>query len=204
MLKRVIPALAVSASVTFGLFYLMQALVAYDEVKLEEEKTFRFVDNVQDIQETPPQAKTREIEKPPEVEDMPEVEIEDIDQDIGPSDTGLSLGPARTSANVELGQIDLGAAQDGDYLPLVRVQPQYPRRAQQRGIEGYIIVSLTVNEDGTVSPDSIQIIEEDPKGYFGRAAVKAAAKFKYKPKIVNGKGQKVSGVTYKFSFNLAN
>ena len=127
------------------------------------------------------------------------VDIQDIETDAISSGIGHSMPAARTTLN----PVSLADVPDGDYLPLVRVQPQYPRRAQQRGIEGSITVSLTVNADGTVSADTIQVIDEDPKGYFVKAAKKAAAKFKYKPKMVNGVGQKVEGVIYKFSFNLA-
>lgn len=204
MMKRVALALVASAGVTFGLFFLMQALVAFgDEVNLDESKRLRFVDVIEDIQDQPPQQKERVVEKPPEVEapppeiDTPEVEIE------GPNTLGVGIGPANTNAGVDIGGIDLGPSQDGDYLPLVRVQPQYPRRAQERGIEGYVIVELTVSADGTVPPDSIIVVEADPKGYFDRAAKKAAQKFKYKPKVVNGVAQEVAGVRYRFSFNLA-
>lgn len=204
MIARFATSIAAAAGVTFGLFLVMNFLVAGDgEVNLDENERIRFVDVVQDIDEQPPQRMEREVEKPPEVE-APPPEIDTPQLDVqGPDKLNLSIGRANTGSGVDLGQISLGAATDGDYLPLVRVQPQYPRRAQERGIEGYAIVELTVAEDGTVPPESIVVIEAEPKGYFERNAIKAAAKFKYKPKIINGKGQKVTGVRYRFSFNLA-
>ncbi|RMB02682.1 energy transducer TonB [Eilatimonas milleporae] len=204
MQTRYLPALGLSAAVTFILFFLMQSLVAYnDEVLLDEDRQLRFIDVVEDIEEQPPQRREREVEKPPEVETPPpELDTPQVQVD-GPNTLNLGIGPANLGSGVDLGSIDLGPSADGDYLPLVRVQPQYPRRAQERGIEGYVIVSLTVNEDGTVPTESIEIIEADPKGYFERAARAAAGKFKYKPKVVNGKAQKVTGVKYRFTFDLA-
>lgn len=204
MIARLGTALFAASGVTFGLFFIMQSLVDFgQEVKLEEAKRLRFVDVVEDIEEQPPQRMERKVEKPPEVE-TPPPEIDTPQVDIqGPDKMNLSIGRAGTGSGVDLGSIDLGPSQDGDYLPLVRVQPQYPRRAQERGIEGYVIVELTVNEDGTVPADSVIILEAEPKGYFERAATKAAVKFKYKPKVVNGKPQKVTGVKYRFSFDLA-
>ncbi len=204
MIARLATALFAASGVTFGLFFLMQALVNFDQdVNIDDSKRLRFVSVVEDIDEQPPQRMERKVEKPPEVE-APPPEIDQPTVDVqGPNKMNLSIGRANSGAGVDLGSIDLGPSQDGDYLPLVRVQPQYPRRAQERGIEGYVIVELTVNEDGTVPPESIIIIEAEPKGYFERAATKAAEKFKYKPKVVNGQPQKVTGVKYRFSFDLA-
>ncbi|UTW58459.1 energy transducer TonB [Kordiimonas sp. SCSIO 12603] len=204
MITRVASSLVVASSVTFGLFFVMHSLVAGDgEVVLNEDKRARFIDVVQDIEEQPPQRLERKVEKPPEVEaPPPEIDTPVVDNS-GPDKLNLSVGRANTAAAVDLGGIDLGPSSDGDYLPLVRVQPQYPRRAQERGIEGFVIVELTVAADGTVPPESIVVLQADPKGYFERAAIKAAQKFKYKPKVINGKGQEVTGVTYKFSFNMA-
>jgi len=201
-MKGLAIAFVVSSGVTFGLFYLMQALVAYKDVDLKEERTFRFVDVVEDIQDQPPRQMERKVEKPPEVE-TPPPEIESPTVDVqGPDTVNLSIGRSNAGAGVELGGLDLGPSSDGDYLPLVRVQPQYPRRAAERGVEGYVIVELTVAADGTVPPDSIVVLEAEPKGYFERAAKKAAQKFKYKPKVVNGVGQQVTGVMYRFTFDL--
>ncbi len=204
MIARVATSLAAASGVTFGLFLVMNYLVAGDgEVNLDESDRARFIDVVQDIDDQPPERMEREVEKPPEVE-APPPEIDTPQLDVqGPDKLNLSIGRANSGANIDLGQINLGASTDGDYLPLVRVQPQYPRRAQERGIEGYAIVELTVAADGTVPTESIIVIEAEPKGYFERAAIKAAQKFKYKPKIINGEGQAVTGVRYRFSFNLA-
>lgn len=204
MIARVGTSTLVAGGVTFGLFLTMNFLVAGDgEVKIDENERARFIDVLQDIEDQPPQRLERKVEKPPEVE-TPPPEIDTPQLDVqGPDKLNLSIGRANAGAGVDLGGIDLGPSADGDYLPLVRVQPQYPRRAQERGIEGYAIVELTVAADGSVPPESILVIEAEPKGYFERAAVKAAQKFKYKPKVVNGKGQEVTGVRYRFSFNLA-
>ena len=204
MIARLGASLTTGAAVTFGLFLLMNFLIAGDgEVNLDNVEKRRMIDIVQDIEDQPPQRLERVVEKPPEVEaPPPEIETPQV-QTAGPDKLNLSIGRANTGAGVNLGSIDLGPSSDGDYLPLVRVQPQYPRRANERGIEGYVIVELTVAADGTVPPESVIVIEADPKGYFERAATKAAVKFKYKPKVVNGKGQAVTGVRYKFSFNLA-
>jgi len=204
MITRVASSIGVAAVVTFGLFFIMNMLVAGDgEVNIDDNKQFRMIDVVQDIDDQPPQRMERVVEKPPEVEaPPPDIDTPQVDLQ-GPDKLNLSIGRANTGAGVDLGSIDLGPSSDGDYLPLVRVQPQYPRRANERGIEGYVIVELTVAADGSVPPESVVIIEADPKGYFERAATKAAQKFKYKPKVVNGKGQQVTGVRYKFSFDLA-
>ena len=201
-MKGLAAAVVVASGVTFGLFFVMNLLVAHKDVELEDEKTFRFIDVVENIEEQPPRRMERKVEKPPEVE-APPPELDTPQVDIaGPDKLSLNIGRAAGAGGVDLQGIDLGPSSDGDYLPLVRVQPQYPRRANERGVEGYVVVELTVAEDGTVPPDSIVIIEAEPKGYFERAAIRAAQKFKYKPKVVNGKPQRVTGVMYRFTFEL--
>ena len=106
-----------------------------------------------------------------------------------------NTGRENTSAKTQRAQ---------DTLPVVRVQPQYPRKAQLEGVEGTVIISLTILPDGSVDRSSIRVVEASPPGYFEEAAIKAASLFKYKPKIVAGVPQKIEGVRYSFSFNLAN
>ncbi len=74
----------------------------------------------------------------------------------------------------------------------------YPRRALSRGIEGYVIVKFTVTRQGTTR-DHV-IVESKPKGIFDRAALQAATKFKYKPRVVDGQPIEVPGVLNKITF----
>jgi|GEM_PF-4693538 len=89
-----------------------------------------------------------------------------------------------------------------DYLPIKRIQPQYPKRAIDEGVSGYVILELTVAADGSVVPGSIKIIKAEPKLYFEKASMAAAKLFNYVPKIVDGNPVVVPGVRYKFSFSL--
>ena len=96
----------------------------------------------------------------------------------------------------------VGDIQQKDILPIYSVRANYPRKAQQRGIEGYAIIKITVTKQGGVK-DPI-IIEERPEGMgFGKAALEAAKKSKYAPRIVDGEAVDVSGVPYKISFKMS-
>ena len=89
---------------------------------------------------------------------------------------------------------------DGDYLPIVKVAAVYPRRAQSRGIEGFVIVEFVVTKTGAVS--NAMVVQAKPEGVFDRAALDAVAKFKYKPRVVDGVAMEVAGVQNKISFEI--
>ena len=91
--------------------------------------------------------------------------------------------------------------EDNTYVPVFVLNPVYPRMAERRGKEGYAVVKLTITKSGSVS--NIELVEESPKKYgFGKAALKAAKKLKYTPRIVDGKAQEVPGVYYKYTFGF--
>jgi protein TonB len=46
------------------------------------------------------------------------------------------------------------------------------------------------------------VINASPKGIFEQAAIEAALKFKYKPRVVNGEPMDVSGVEVRVSFEI--
>lgn len=96
-----------------------------------------------------------------------------------------------------------------EYLPIKTFAAVYPRRAQERGTEGYVAVAFTVNEKGNVQ--DIRILEgkcgknNDFRDctIFNSSAIRAAEKFKYEPKTENGSPIKTYDVSYKFTFILS-
>jgi protein TonB len=74
---------------------------------------------------------------------------------------------------------------DRDFIAISRVAPQYPYRAQRRGIEGWVRVSLLITEQGTVR--DVVVVSAEPEGIFDQAAIKAVSKWKFKPRIQDGK-----------------
>lgn len=84
--------------------------------------------------------------------------------------------------------------------PLVNVQPVYPRRAAQRGIQGWAVVSFTVTETGGVR--DVIVVDAEPKDVFNQASIKAAEQFRYQPRYVDGVAVEVSNVRYEFRFNV--
>ena len=122
---------------------------------------------------------------------------------------GAATVQAVQNAPVPVGDVDIAVSPgfgiiagsaDGDYLPIVKVAPVYPRRAVDRGIEGYVIVQFTVTKTGAVR-DPV-VVEYHPSTIFNKAALAAALKFKYKPRIVNGEAIEVHGVLNRITFQL--
>ena len=76
---------------------------------------------------------------------------------------------------------------DGDLIPIVRIEPQFPREALINGISGFVRVSFMVMEDGSVEPGSVKVLEAKPPRLFDSAAQRAVSRWKFKPRIVDGR-----------------
>jgi periplasmic protein TonB len=88
---------------------------------------------------------------------------------------------------------------DGEYRPLVRVAPTYPPKAALLGLEGYVVVAFTVTRKGAVK--DVEVVESSDE-LFVKSAVEAAYRFRYMPRVVDGKPVEVSGVRSKIIFRL--
>ena len=77
--------------------------------------------------------------------------------------------------------------------------PVYPVRAVDRDLEGWVLLRFSLTASGAVK--DIEVLESS-NVIFARAAVAAAAKFKYKPRVINGQPVEVSGVTNRIIFQL--
>jgi TonB family protein len=86
-----------------------------------------------------------------------------------------------------------------EYLPIVKVAPVYPETAVASGLEGYVIVRYTVNING--STEDVVVIESSSP-LFEQSAVESAAKYKYRPRMLNGTPVPVEGITTKIIYAL--
>ena len=193
--------MGIAAGVTLGLFFFMSVLIATGETLSERLSVVKIVDaTMPDIE----LEVIEEIDKPEPIEELTEEQPELQDKQIN-LDSGPSLNIARVSIDIDTGlQLSNASinATDGDYLPLVAIAPQYPTRAAQRGIEGWCLVSFTVNGLGSVEEETITVVDAEPPQIFNRSSVRAAARFKFQPRVEDGVGVEVSGVQYLFRYQL--
>ena len=102
------------------------------------------------------------------------------DMDIPELDVPLSGGAGMFIGNFE--QVDRSA--EGDIIPIVRINPIYPREAAINGTEGWVKLEFTITETGTVK--SPRVIDSQPPRIFNREAIRAILKWKFKPRVVDG------------------
>ena len=185
---------------TFLLFFFMQNLVRTTDIYIvENTPPTPKIDFVR-VKHTEV-VKTRKIvDPPPAVVDPPPVIKPRSLVDPHAGDRLVNVGPVTTT--VPGGRINPGtlAVSDGDLLPVLKVQPNYPGAAIARGTEGYVIVEFTVTTTGATR--DIRIVEAQPDNIFNSASIQAAGKFKYKPRVINGTAVEVRGVRNKFIFRL--
>jgi protein TonB len=58
-------------------------------------------------------------------------------------------------------------------------QPAYPPQAQRSGTKGQVVVSFTVNPDGSVG--DVNIVSAKPRGVFERNVQTAVKKWRFQP-----------------------
>lgn len=207
--------------VNFGLFTLMQKMIAEKDVGRQVTENIQLLDFVRVKQEDKTEIKKRELPKKPlppdEPPPPPKAPTQQLDKPKAPTpkldvpriDVPLNIagGPYLGDfANVPVAPItsptisSTAPTIDNDVVPLVRVPPQYPRMASRRGIEGVVTVSFTITKDGQVR-DPV-VISAKPENIFDSAALSAVLKWKFKPKFVDGQAVE-RRATQEIEFKLA-
>jgi protein TonB len=198
-----IPRYAISflgaALATFVLLWIMQVLIATGKKAVVGETEFTIGDFIRVQKEETVQRDEDEPEKPPEVDEKPpEVKLNQSDNLDTSQQISIGKHQAKIDLSMNAGANGIGLG-DGDYLPIVKVAPIYPRRAQTRGLEGQCLIEFTVTTTGTVK-DARAI--ECTSSLFETASINAALKFKYKPRVDNGVPIEVPGVQHIITFKM--
>ncbi|MCC5867187.1 MAG: energy transducer TonB [Gammaproteobacteria bacterium] len=195
---RVIVAIIVGTFVTFSLLWVMQYLIVMGVPALGEERTFRFVDFVRVQRDERTETREDRPEPPPAPDapppDQPDREMDNMDMAAG---AGFGVSAPTVSHDMDIGRD--GFFSDGEYMPIVQVAPNYPRRAQMRGLEGYVTLEFTVTRQGTVRDPRVI---DSSNSIFDSAAIDAVMRFRYRPRVIDGEPVDVPGVRFRITFQL--
>lgn len=107
-----------------------------------------------------------------------------------------TVDPIRGRGGFSLGGVD------GDVIPQVRVNPDYPPTAITKNIEGWVQVRFTVTAIGAVK-DAV-VVASEPGTIFDDAALKAIARWRYNPRVENGEAVERVGLQTIIRFELEN
>lgn len=198
---RLVIGVVLALGVTAALFWTMQYLIETTEGELNKSAAGHLVDFVRLKRDESIQRRQLKPEKPPPPEAPPPQPPTPQLDNLNPNAEKIAISAAPVETDIEMsGGFSLGVG-EGDYLPIVKVAPIYPQRALSRGIEGYCVVQYTVTRQGTTR-DPFVIEDQCTSSLFQRAAVQAALKFKYKPRVIDGQAVEVPGVQNKFTFEI--
>ena len=191
---RVSSSASLAAFVTGLLLLMMCSLIAMEPPEIIEATT-----DVIDIvmpkdrkiieQPTPPVEKPVDPAPPPE---MPKT-VENFDNT---QTLEITIAPPVNPGKMTFGNgLDSGSA-----MPIFKVAPQYPRRPQTKGIEGFVDLMFDIGPTGKTQ--NIRVLYAEPQGLFERASIRALKKWKYKPAMNDGVAQVQKNQTTRIRFNL--
>lgn len=190
---RMLLSILAGIAIATALFWLMQALVTggslvHGSRSVKPPMEFIRVRAAQSLQ-------LRERVPPPEPE-TPQPPA----TSLAPLDLPTATRPSPRTINVEipavvlsqgggggpyLGRLGPGdPGLDGEVIPIVRVEPQWPREALSRRIEGWVLIEFTILPDGSVI--DAEVVEAVPERMFERNALRAIERWRFRPRVVDG------------------
>jgi periplasmic protein TonB len=180
-LERVRPGIAVSAALHVGLFMVLAYFLAFHPQLQVQPPTPEEVLKYVELPKPPPKpvVPNNSVFHP-----EPTPTIEQLHTSVGtlalPAED-FHRGPPTTTTSTETAPPVIINPK-----PIYRGGLVYPDRAAEAGMSGYVDFSFIIEPDGSVG--NPQVIDEVPDGYgFATAAKKAFPKWRFDPKLVDGK-----------------
>lgn len=180
--------------ITISLFLLMVLLIKTGDQLKNEIETYAVRDVVMperqvEVLDIPDPELPPELETPPDAPDTPP-----------PQDAQVMLPFSGLKISTDTGNPLNQLGQNSELVPIVRVNPIYPERAAQRGIEGWVILEFSIDTEGRTS--NARVIGNEPSGIFDSAALRSISKWRYSPRVVDGEPIQVDQVQVRLTFNL--
>lgn len=187
-----------AAVVTFLLFNLMMALIA-GEFEAQDKfaaANFEINPTVEDIKVLKRETKVQQVKKVITPPPPPQIERQ---QAAKPTEAIASLEgaiPEFEAPKIDRQNFKIQVS-DRDAQPLVRIPPIMPPRAEK---SGHCKVQFDVSPEG--QPFNVEATYCS-QSLFSRPSIKSVQKWKYNPKIVDGRAVSRAGVQSKITFRLA-
>ncbi|TQV86599.1 energy transducer TonB [Aliikangiella coralliicola] len=204
-MQRIFIGLGIGGSVTFGLFVLMAFLIKAELRPPDRSESPPIQISMVEPDDELKIRDRRIPKKPPPPKNPPPPQKQKIAKVQKPTPQNMNIKMAKLQVGVSgdtyLGQVaGTQGMGDGDAIPMVVIEPRYPRKAAMEGIEGWVRFQFTVAPDGT--PKDVEVLDAKPKRVFERDARKAIYKWKFKPKVVDGKAIEQPNMRYTMEFKL--
>lgn len=196
MIKRFSTSIIGAFAITFSLFLGMYFLIAPEEVNKPNLKPHGpFV-----LGEVKDATETRTRIRPPEkiIDTVKPDDIPELPKDKTERNTLSYNNPTPPVTPDRFGPRIIGLS-EGDFQPLRKFAPAYPRAQANNGTEGYVIVKFTITRMGSV--ENVTVVESTNRA-FERPSIRAVEKYKYKPRVIDGIAVEVQDVMEKISFEM--
>ena len=200
---RLILVTPIGVLMAFFIFWAMQWMISPGHEKSNRSDQVAMIDFIRSMKDSSSEDKTRNAKEPPKPKMPPKLEAPQIQQSapkkmqLSMPNIGSSLSSFKGDA---MGSMLSGyGVGDSDVIPLVQVEPRYPAQAKSRKIEGYVVVRLEISKEGSV--ENVEVVDANPKGIFEREVIRAAYRYRFKPKLEDGKPV-AQQATKTFEFSL--
>jgi len=193
--------LPLAAVMTVGLTLTMAALVAAEFSPQDKSETASFEINPQ-VENLPPPLERVEIEPIEHVDIPPPPERLPITKEAVGKPTPVEIPGDKDVFDPTTLVIDTNpiiTTVDKDPTPLVRIPPTFPNRFLQGDVSGYCRVSFDVSPQGQPFNVSATVCTNR---MLKSPTIKSVQKWKYAPKIQNGRAVSRSGLETTVQFNL--
>lgn len=195
-----IVAIPAAAFLTFAMFTGMIMLISGEWVPQEKSRTAKFEINpvVEDIKVVKRETKIDKVKNVVTPPPPPQIERQQAEQPTEPIASLQGAIPKFEPPKIERESFKI-AVSDRDAQPLVRIPPITPPRFLEGDNSGHCRVTFDVSPEG--SPFNVRTTYCTTK-ILERATVKSVQKWRFNPKIVDGRPVSMTGVENKVTFQL--
>ena len=182
--------------VTVGLLALMSHMIFQDLEEPEDAQVFNIPDIL--MPERKIETVAEEIDRDrPDRDSEPPPELPE--QDMANPDSVVAVQSVAMNNDINL-DIEVSMGGGGDIILLVAPPARYPSSALSRRLEGSCVVEFSVTTEGeTANAKAVSCTNK----VFASASERAVKKYKYKPRMVDGKPSAVERVRQTIKFEMA-